>query len=416
MAHLLLTISLLFPGAEPVAKRAVPIPQRAVDSVSLADGERLLGMVIERTESGGASVVVGREWLLRNAPALYQRQTAGEENRRREILKVLADRIAGWRVQPGLEPRLSLFLEKEAERVQTEINARDHQPSQLLVVQVPREQLRSCYVQQPARRTLLGLAWEQRLDDVEQRSAAELLETLKAAGVDPAAVQPDLSSRIPVQPESDRPWAARMALVEYAYLGKPHFQGTGNVLLRADSEAKRPTVGELTGALITDRIAAGATRPAADEQAGSAITAALRSTEQEGLHGLRITRVEPNPAGGAVKVEGQFLARMPDNSWQVVWRHSQSADTAKARPQEEARIAQDPQVAPVLGLLKGLGLAGAQEMARMAIRQGAATIEALDGPNGVNTRFEQLVLRHTRRLDSPPLTVANGPGIASNDP
>jgi hypothetical protein len=247
------------------------------------------------------------------------------------------------------------------------------------------------------------------LERVEEQSAAALVAALKAKGIDAAVVQPDLSGRVPMEPESDRQWAARRALVEYAYLSKPHFQGTGNMLVRADSSAERPAMAELIGKMLSDQL-----NSATSDRSERAVPDALRAVAAEGLIGARITRVEQGER--LVKVNSQFFARMPDDSWQAVWQHAQQADATIARPQLEARVAQDPQLGPAINVLKGLGLSGAQDLGGVALRRGAATMEALDGPKGVNTSFEQLVIRHTRRLDSLPLTVADGAGMRPDAP
>jgi hypothetical protein len=115
-----------------------------------------------------------------------------------------------------------------------------------------------------------------------------------------------------------------------------------------------------------------------------------------------VTRVEQNLDAKRVEVETRFVARIPGSSWTTIWQHVEKADASKPRPEAEQQIMQDPQVRSALELIRSVGL-GAEEQVTLAIRFGAATMEA---QNAADRRFFQFRDRYVRRLDGPVLRVA----------
>jgi hypothetical protein len=259
----------------------------------------------------------------------------------------------------------------------------------------------------------LGLAWEQRLDDAEDLPKTALVERLQAQKIDPDEAQPDLSDRIDILPLDDRQWAAKVALAEFAILGKPHFQGSGGLLVRDDSGQNRPALGELIAGMAQSQLqdalgdllgpAGGAKQNQnQNEKLKPAIDKATRACDEESETGARITQLDQDLARRQVTVSDRFVAKMPDGSWQTVWRFASTIDAGKPRPNEEAALANDPQVAEALKTIKNLGLDVDPELLRTAMRSGVATQEALQA---VDREFADYLLANTRRLDGPPLNV-----------
>jgi hypothetical protein len=139
-----------------------------------------------------------------------------------------------------------------------------------------------------------------------------------------------------------------------------------------------------------------------NEKLKQAIDKATRACDDEGETGVRITRLDQDLARRQVTVSDSFLARMPDGSWQAVWQFASTIDASKPRPNEEATLAKDPQVAEALKTIKNLGLDVDPELLRTAMRSGVATQEALEA---VDREFADYLLANTRRLDGPPLNV-----------
>jgi hypothetical protein len=361
-------------------------------------------------------IVVRRDWLRKHAAAVYRKTVAGEDERRRKAIEQLHDRLAAWRERRTEPKLLTSFLDRSLEETKERLKAFDdgktpHEPSQLLLVSIPFAQIRKQYQQPPERRRVLALAWEERLDDPEDASFAALVEHLKERKIDPEQTQPDLSDRLETLPLDDRQWAAKLALAEYAILGKPRYQGAGGMLVREDSGQDRPPLGELIAGMAKSQLddalgdllnpAGGAARPNKNKLK-QAIDKATGDCDADGLTGVRITDLDQDLTRRQVTVRDGFWAKMPDGAWQAIWQTSSTIDASKPRPNEEDALKQDPQVAEAIKLVKSLGLDLDDDLLRMAMRSGAATQEALQA---VDRQFADFLLANTRRLDGPPLVV-----------
>jgi hypothetical protein len=361
--------------------------------------------------SGGRwTLLVRREWLRRHEPELFRTTVAGEEERPRRALEQLEGRTIEWR-QRSTDERLQGYLDQALQEVRerlAEIQRQPPPPSRILLIEVPAGDVFRQHLQPPDTRRLLALAWLNNLADPEQQAAAAVLRKLTAMGVDVDGAQPDLSDQLGTTLLDDRQWAAKVGLVEYQILGKPHFQGTGGVLVREDSVQGRPGLGQLLGGLLTEQLegqlaellnpqpGARAVNPARSEKAFSQ---AIREAEAEGARGLRITELD-QVRGRQVTVKGTFLARMPDGAWKAVWQQAASVDPNGVKAETLDQLAADPTIAEALDQMRKLGLNPDADLVRLALRHGAATQEAL---NVVNRDFGQFMLMHTRSLEGPPL-------------
>ncbi|HEV3339838.1 MAG TPA: hypothetical protein VG125_05760, partial [Pirellulales bacterium] len=335
-----LALSVLCLSSAALAAPPVAVSDRAVDLVALVSGERVMGMLVGPGTDGTVTVYVARDWLGKHQPALYRKVTASEDDDRKQALKKYLDRLADWR-QWRAEPKLlNHFLERSIREVEGRLKALDEkdkspEPSQLLIVELPAAQVRRHFTQpQPVRR-LLGLAWEARLANLEELSAKAIAEQLKQQGVDVEHGTPDLSDRFEIVSPSDRQWAAKVALVEFEILGKPHFQGTGGVLMRDDGEGARPPLTDLVSGLIQDQLGdalgdllnpqpggEAAAGPTARRQA--AVDKALAAARDDKATGVRITYLDQSLQNRRVSVSDTFYARMPDDRWQAIWEQSAS--------------------------------------------------------------------------------------------
>jgi hypothetical protein len=269
-------------------------------------------------------------------------------------------------------------------------------------------------------------AWSERLEDVEERSAADLTKELKARGIDPSAPPPGLGERLPPLPQDDREWAARMALVEDALGESLAFQGFGDMVMKT-GEAEGgvagilPQLGQMLGGgkgalggLGLDEILNGlqggglpgvrANPPATPGGANPAGKPAERwlmsaRTQAADAGHYRATRVNVDAGNGRADVESVFEVRMPDGSWEMIWREVRSADAAQANEAAVERITADERISGLLQTIRGIGLVDEASIMQ-AIRVGAATMEA---QGAVDTAFNDFRSRHIQRLDGPPL-------------
>ncbi|HET6879730.1 MAG TPA: hypothetical protein VFI31_06235 [Pirellulales bacterium] len=399
-------------AAEPVA-----IQQRAADMVALAGGERIAGMFASAPTEGMVTLYASRDWLRKHQAAFYRKFAAGEEDRRKEALEQYRQRIADWR-ERRTEPKiLKLFIGRSLRDVESQIEQLEKgdkppEPSQLVVIEAPAKQVRNFYAQPQATRRLLALAWEAQLEGAEDLPVNELTERLKKQGVDVEHAWPDLSDRFNVVPLTPRQWAAKVALVEFEIVGKPHFQGTGGVLLEDDGDGNRPPLADLVGGLLQDQLgdalgdllnpAEGRERAGGGSKQQAAVDKALASAADKKSTGVRITNLDQDLARHRVTVNDAFYAFMPDGAWQAIWQQSSTIDTNEAKDLGEDQLAADPQVAEIMQTLKGLGLDANQDLLKSALRFGGATQKAMQA---TDHDFADYLLSHTRRLIGPPVVV-----------
>ncbi|HVC92127.1 MAG TPA: hypothetical protein VND64_00475 [Pirellulales bacterium] len=406
-----------------VAGGAPVVQDRATDMLALVGGERLFGLLTGPPHGGNIGIVVDRKWFRKHQPDLYRKTTADDDGRRRQVLEQLRDRLIAWR-QRREEPKLlANFIERSLTETERKLHALDAEeappePSQLVLVQVPQARVRKQYVQPVATRRVLALAWQERLPNAEEQTATALIEQLEAKGIDAALASPDLSDRLGAMAQDDRQWAAKVALVEYEILGKPHYAGSGSKLHRDDTGQAPPDVTEILieqfqdqfGDLLGELLApSGGNRNRRDEdKLKTAISGAAAEVAAEGLNGLRVSYLSQDPLNHKVTVQAKFLARMPDGAWQPIWEHDSTIDTTIPRANEEEQLATDPQVAKVLEIARKLGIDVNDERIRTALRNGAVTNEALQD---VNRAFVEFMLSNVRRLDGPPIAVPDAAGV-----
>lgn len=398
------------------AKAPPPLIQRACDMIARAGGERLLGIRLDDGRQETARLLARRAWLQAHAPKAYQEILQAENEATRAALAVLIDRLERWRERRQDDKTLAGYLDRKLAAAREDLAALEapadddapaREEAQLVFVEMPLEQVRRKQVQSPRRRALLALAWEHGVDDPEELAAAELVKRLKAKKIDPAEAAPDLSDRVPPRAVDDRQWSAKVAVVEFSLLGKPHYQGTGSQLFDS-AEGQRPGIDQLLAGLAgggggIDELLklAGGELPEEPAEAAADDTAAadvLRQAAEAGVAGVRITQLDQDAARGQVTVRERFMARMPDGDWTAVWDVLEQADANQSRPELEKEVAADPQVSQALDALKKLGLGGGQELIDKAIRHGAATLAA---QRAADKRFGEFLLRSTRRLDGP---------------
>lgn len=403
------------------ADKPVPLADLAVDQVSLKGGPRLLGAVLGHEADGTLAFAVGRAWLKKTHARYFEPALREETAETRAAFLELRDRIAAWRKARSTEKELEFFLDKEAERIEKELNALDtgmrEEDAPFLVLDLAPAKIDRLMSQPPQRRRIAHAAWREGLTDVETRSAASLAQELKQKKVDPVDDPDALLDLLPPRRQNDAAWAARQAIVEYRFRKPLDFQGMGDAVVRAGETVKAadfaPLLAELLKSLSGDALsnlldppAAGgagkgsATRPAGEQW----LVSAAKIAESEELTGFRVTRVEQDLAARRAAVETRFVARLPDGSWKTVWQETVPADASKPRPDVEQQIENDPRVRAALELFKSLGAQG-DEQIKLAIRFGAATQEA---QKQADSRFFEFRDRYLKQLDGPVLRIPPG--------
>ncbi|MBI3863328.1 MAG: hypothetical protein HY290_15665 [Planctomycetia bacterium] len=400
------------------ADKPIPASDLAVDQVSIKGGPKLLGAILGREANGALAFAVRRDWLKKAHPKFFDSTLRDETAETRNALAELQRRIEDWRKERAPEGAFEFFLKKEAERVEKELKAIDagtrDEGAPFMVVDVAPAKVDRVVGHPPQRRAVAQAAWRAGVADVESRSAASLAQELKKRNVAAVDDADELLDLLPPRRENDAAWAARKAIVEYQHRKPLDFQGTGGLLLKAGEKLQAANGAKLIQELIQS-LAGGSLQDLLDPPAGKPARPATGSAPADGkwlatvsktaaaedVSGFRVTRVEQNIAASRVEVETRFVARLPDGSWRTVWQHVEKADASKPREDAEQQILQDPQVRAALDLVKSVGIGG-EEQVKLAVRFGAATMEA---QKSADSRFYQFRDRCLSRLDGPVLRV-----------
>ncbi len=417
-----------------VAQRRSSQSELAVDVVRLRSGERLFGAVFGELPDGTVRMAVQRNWLRQSLPEFYRSVAADEAMDQRLMTETLIERIDLWisdvEARPGRESELSQLLgflndqrqqlQERSERllaVANDAGKEEGLDTQFVLLNLSRKQLVSRFVQPPERRRIALLSWREHFREVETQTADQLREALESRKIeiedngDPV----DLSDRVPPEAQSDTEWAARQAIVEFQLVQQLEYHGIGGVFVRTDGDAAQTDLaavlpqllqGQLTSQLADllnepglGNAGAGKTKPSVAAST-AALGPAIHEAEQLDRRGLRATQLDLNMARGEARVTEQFVAKMPDGEWKIVWSATVTEDARKSRAAAEEQIANDPQVKPLLQIAEQLG--GAGDQIRTAVRFGAATMAA---QQTAAARFFAFRDRHTARIDGPALTM-----------
>lgn len=399
-------ISLLVSPFARAAGPAIPTSKRAVDVVLLKDNTLLLGLLWSAHPGQDVEFIVRTEWLQQNAAAYFAQAMPRQKANQRAALEQLHRRISEWLAKREKDSEnLAFFLKTEQSRVEQELEDLDDageangaREPDLTMLEIPTAQIRRQTKQSVDVRKVLGWAWDQRLDDPENRTASDLRDELKADGIDVKEEPTELWKRLAPRRQSDRQWATRVALVEFMYFRKPDFQGTDAFLMRADEAGAKVPIGELLQGQLEGQLkellgeANGATKGPAPEEA------AKREAAQADHRGFRVTQMLQAGGGRPGTIRGRFFAQMPDGTWLNVWQEEFTPNGNNPNAQNEQRIANDPRVKQALDLAAALGIKPDSDQMRLALQAGAATME---GQQEVNKKFDEVLSRYSQRLDGP---------------
>jgi hypothetical protein len=390
----------------------------AVDVVKLKSGQMLRGAVARAETDGSITLAVEREWLRGANPALLAATEAEESHTRTAALEQLRDRIQQELAKTPAESGLATFLRVEQKRVagllaDAAAGPRESAPTQstrpqFVFVDLPKRKIARITPASVAHKQIAGWSWYERIANVESRDADELARELQHKHIDPTQPLPDMSDRLPLRLQDEREWSARMALVSYA-LGKPlEFQGTGDLLVRADhaknADDLAPLIAKLFGgqvdSLMKDLLNEGHPTAATPQSSNAWLEPAIREAEKDKARAFRATRVDLSLERHQATVNSVFVVQLAKGKWETIWSDRAVEDGSQARPAAEANITGDPQIKSALALLKSLG-AGGDDQVGAAIRMGAATMAA---QQTVNNHFATFETPFLRQLDGPPLS------------
>jgi len=424
-------------------------PAGVTDLISVAGGGEIRGAVVKRFPDGSLDVAVQRDWLDAHAPEVAGVLLAEERRQTKAVMEALSRRLeAAIAALPESRTRTLGLLRREADRVDAWLAAADEArdrdeaqrsaeaggndrpvrpaarrgESQFTLLRIAPKRVTKVKPSGQDSQRIARWAWSERLENVEGRTAADLTKELKGRGIDPLSPPPGLGDRLPPLPQDDREWAARMALVEDALGDSVAFQGFGDAVVKSGEAdgglaGVLPQLGQLlgggNGALgglgldqVLDGLKSGGlpgvpATPGGANPAGKPAERWLMSARTQAADAghYRATRVNVDAAHGRAEVESVFEARMPDGSWETIWREVRAADANKASAATVERITADERISGLLQTIRGIGLVDEASIMQ-AIRVGAATSTA---QGEIDAAFNDFRSRHIQRLDGPPL-------------
>lgn len=376
------------------------------DIVQVAGSASLRGRVVARQTDGSLLMVVRRDWLVQAEPGLARQMLAEEAEQSRAALETVLTRVDELLAAPAgtFDDSLLAFLRREKQRITGLVNQEPLAEMPFVWLRLPADRVRGVQPAEPGWSQLVQWGWHAGIDQAETLPQRKLAEALAEQGVDTTLPPPSLIDRLPPLAQDDNQWRARVALLQDAYGSTVNFQGTGDLVIRADAEvsieALLPVVTDMlkgdVGGLLD--LLGGGGRPG-QAQPDRWLASARSQAGSEGR--FRATRVQTKPEQGVVDVESAFEVRLADGTWGTVWRVTQRVDATQPREGLEERIAGDPRVGQAITAIKAFGVVD-QETLTEAIRFGAATMEAQEA---IDRTFAAFRSDHTLRLDGLPLVV-----------
>jgi hypothetical protein len=398
-----------------------------VDEVKLSSGQKMYGVVMGQNPQRGVTLLVERQWFEKTYAKQYQKHLEEEVKSLKKSRSDILARLNEWQKDRSSDEELIRFIKEEKTRVaedQNNVDARSVSKQKFTLVKYSPQEIKTLFVQPAERRKIAGCAWQQGLDRVTNRTTKSLTRELKQQGIDIATVKVDLTDQIPAATnQSDDEWNARVALFEYVLRKELDYQGTSNHLIRIDGQNPvNPQAlisqllggglglerfqGDLSEGGLIDQLMSELNIDGDRKRAVSKQTKWWQATtvaaENEGFRGVRITRVNQEFGSPIAKVETFFFAKMAPGEWKQIASFNASANRDQQDPADIARIKEDPQVKQIMGIMQSLGSGGNKNLIDIALRQGAATEQAM---LKCDQDFFDFVNRYTVSTESPPLTV-----------
>jgi hypothetical protein len=403
-------------GLQAVAKPPGKAQEATVaDRLTLRDGV-VRGLVTSAVagSKGGVEMLVRRDWAEAHLPSKFKAWDRAAQAAAKPALAQRRVRLKAWRQEraantPQNDPIVA-WIDRELDRIG---DAKAGAVAPLMVVRVPRSDVRELVRQPKANGRLLALGWLNGHKDVETTPADDVKLALEGRGLDLEGDEiPPLDSMLPVASEPEAHWLARRAATELAVDPDLRFIRYQGLLLPDSQLDQAPALGGLDAASALGEIA-----KLLDPNAAEAdpLPPALEKIGARGRAGAAVTRLEIAPDMSHVTVESTLWIRGP-RGW-VAW----GSRNATVRPEDveagvEQQVAGDPQVQAAFDVAEKLGLGAiAGDLKQRALKIGAATSKALGTVRGAfNQELDALALPVLER--APEAARKPEPAPAASDP
>jgi len=337
------------------------------DSLTLRDGTVVAGLVVEPAPKGKVLFLVRRALAEAKAPEWQKRWAAAEAASSAKAREQRLARLKAWRRERKVEgaDEVAAWLDAEIPRVE----AGGGGPSALMLLAVPRADVRKLDRRPAALGKLLRRGWLVKFAEPERMEPAELASALEGRGyLATAAETPSVDNLLPTPSEPDETWRLRRAATEVAAEpGLRYIRHLGLVL---------PESSGMDGPGAQAAVAGSALKALIGGEGADPMEAKAREAGDRGRTGLVVTRLEIAEDLSAVKVESSLWVKAGPERWQPALSRASTVRPDALHEDEGKALADDPQVQAAFKVVEGLGNVS-PEMARRSLKVGAATRRAM---------------------------------------
>jgi len=405
-ASALLAFFVLLPTvASAQQKKAVDPNRLAVDVVAVHQVGRMYGIIVEQNEQS-VSMVVRREWLKQTHPKFFATHLTAESKQIEAGRDKIKKRIAAWRAEYEGDDALAIgdFLDENMQLLELDKPV-DVSGMAFTIVTIDREQAGRIYAQTAGKHRIAGIAWSEKVANVESTNLRVLERNLKKNKVDIAGYQLKLGNDLPAVFESDEKWEARKALIEFGLLERVEFQGTGTMFFQ---RGKTPNAAQAMKGLLNgggfggfsqiDQLGKELGLPEFKNRGNKSDLAPMIEAAEEANR--RAFSVSILTQGTTVNVKTQLYFKALDNHWYPLAEYSNSERLADQNSDEIDQVKQDPQVSKMLEMLNQLGAGVDPSIMDQALRSGVATKKAMEKSM---EELDKFVDQYAREIDNPPV-------------
>ncbi|MEL7496106.1 MAG: hypothetical protein AAFN77_00745 [Planctomycetota bacterium] len=386
---------------QPAAKPEVPLSQRAVDYL-YHDGKLLVGLLFD-SQPERVSIAVDRHWLKTRYADEYPSFLQREETLMADIIDSYKSRFAIWIDEIKQDEGYAKDLELELGRILDENTGEGLQKKRFILLRLDRDKITKLRAQPVAKKRIAALAWDHELENVSNRSLADLQKSLRAKKVNLKDAFFDLSSEMPAVKLSDRQWLIRRSMFEFEYTGEMEFQGQGDTLFAiTDDFDMNQVMARLMGGSQTDQITRLGRELGLPEFAAAPekdwVADVTRKADNQGTRSVLVKRLLDGRDRNVVTVETTFLAKTTDDRWEKVVQFNSVSRLSDQSQEDIDAIKSDPRVQAAVSTVQKLGLGNGAGLLDEAIRKGAATKQATDQ---ANEQIRELIGQNARRIEVP---------------
>ncbi len=391
-------------------RKGIEANRLAVDVVSVLRLGRLHGIVLNQ-DSTSVSIAVRRDWLKTSYPEFAKKHFVSEVSDLKTQRDKLKKRIEAWRNEYKGDDRAVIeeFLDENEELLELD-QPIDTSGLEYTVVKLERQKVRKVYLQTPEKHRLAGIAWSEKIPNVESTNTKVLKRKLVEKNINIAGYDLQLGNEIPPVLESDTKWEMRKALVEFAILKRVEFQGTGTMFLPRGANADPM---EAVKALLQGGAGLGGfsqldqlgrdlglpefkQRNTKRQDKDAWLKPMIAAAEKANRRTFSVAKMTQ---GDSVTVDMQLYGKAPDERWYQIAQFSNRTRLAEISTDDLDVVKQDPNVSRMLDMMKQFGVAN-EGLIDKALKSGAATKLALDKSM---SQLDEFVEQYSYEIDNPPV-------------